>query len=111
MLTHYLQKIAETLKSGTKVYLCPAAMETVLIAKMLKNKYAVSPSGFCDNDARKQGRHLNSLPELKIFSFDEALTDESAEFLIVSLHHSAAIMENWCLSGGCRKSGLSITNL
>lgn len=92
MLNQYIERVAEKLKSGRKVYLCPAAMETFIIAKMLKKLYHVEPTGFCDNDVRKQGRHLNSLPELQIISFDEALLDENAEFLIVSPHHAAAII-------------------
>lgn len=84
MLNQYIECVAEKLKSGRKVYLCPAAMETVILAKMLKKLYHVEPTGFCDNDVRKQGRHLNSLPELQIVSFDGALLDETAEFLIVS---------------------------
>lgn len=92
MLKQTIEHVAEKLKNGKKVYLCPAAMETVIVAKMLKKLYNVQPTGFCDNDARKQGRHLNSLPDLKIFSFDEALREETAEFLIISPHHAAAIL-------------------
>lgn len=94
MLDDYLRRAAEKLKSGVKVYLCPAAMETVILAKMLKAKYGAVPSGFCDNDLRKQGKHLNSLPDLTVFSFGEALENPEAEFLVVSPHHSAAIMGN-----------------
>lgn len=92
MLDQYLKTIAHKVKGGTKVYLCPAAMETVILAKMLKFRYGVIPSGFCDNDIKKQGNRLNSLPEMEIFSFDEVLKDGQAEFLVVSPHHSAAIM-------------------
>lgn len=92
MLETYLRTVAEKLKDGGKVYLCPAAMETVILAKMLKQNYGVVPTGFCDNDPRKQGRRLNSLPELEILSFDEALSDTAAEFLVVSPHHCASIM-------------------
>lgn len=92
MLTSYLQSTAELLKKGVKVYLGPASMETVILARMLKNQYGVSPTGFCDNDSRKQGHHLNSDPSLNILSFEEALRDTEAKFLIVSPHHSAEIM-------------------
>jgi len=92
MLKDYVEAAAKKLKSGIRVYLCPAAMETVLLAKMLKAEYGIAPSGFCDNDVRKQGRHLNSIPELSIVSFDEALKDDKAEFLVVSPHHSADII-------------------
>ncbi len=94
MLKQYLQDVAAKLKSGKRVYLCPAAQETVLASKMLRKKYAVLPTGICDNDLRKQGRHLNSLPEIEIFSFDSALQDESAEFLVIAPFHSAEIMGN-----------------
>jgi sulfatase maturation enzyme AslB (radical SAM superfamily) len=67
-------------------------METVIVAKILAREYSVVPTGFCDNDVRKQGKHLNSIPNLKMFSFDEALKDEKAEFLVISPHHSAAII-------------------
>lgn len=92
MLEKYLKTVADKLKNNIKVYLCPSAMETVLIAKMLQDKYSVSPTGFCDNDVRKQGKYLNSLPDLKIVSFEEALRDEDAQFLVVSPHHSAEII-------------------
>lgn len=100
MLDNYLRCAAEKLKNGVKVYLCPAAMETVILAKMLKSQYGVSPSGFCDNDPRKQGNHLNSLPDLMVFSFDEALKDEAAEFLVVSPHHSAEMIGNLVFERG-----------
>ncbi|WP_295765440.1 radical SAM protein [uncultured Oscillibacter sp.] len=92
MLETYLRMAAEKLKSGVKVYLCPAAMETVIIAKMLKAGYGAVPSGFCDNDVRKQGRRLHSMPEFTIHPFDEVLRDETAEFLVVSPHHSAEMI-------------------
>lgn len=92
MLDQYLETIAHKLKGGIKVYLCPAATETVILAKMLKSKFGVMPSGFCDNDVRKQGGHLNSLPELEIFSFEKALKDRQAEFLVISPHHAAEII-------------------
>ena len=92
MLDHYFEMIACKLKDGVKVYFCPAATETVILTKMLKRRYGVVPSGFCDNDVRKQGGHLNSLPELGIFSFDEILKDGQSEFLVVSPHHSAEII-------------------
>lgn len=94
MLETYLKKIAEELSQGKNVYLCPACMETVILAKMLENKHSLLPSGFCDNDVRKQGKFLNSLPMLKILSFDEALMDKESEFLVVSPHHSAEIIGN-----------------
>lgn len=100
MLDQYLKTAAGKLKAGIKVYLCPASMETVIAARMLKDGYSVLPSGFCDNDARKQGRRLNSQPELKIISFDQALEDETAEFLIISAHHSAQIMGDLALKRG-----------
>ena len=92
MLKEYIETVAKKLREGTKVYLCPAAMETVIIAKMLKRQYGVDPSGFCDNDTRKQGHHLNSNPNLKINSFDDVIGDENSEFLVVSPHHSAEII-------------------
>lgn len=92
MLESYLNLIVERLKKGRKVYLCPAALETAIIAKQLKSWYSVLPSGFCDNDPRKQGKNLQSLPELKIYAFDSVIADESADFLVVSPHHSATIM-------------------
>lgn len=92
MLHDYMETVAKRLKNGTHVYLSPACMETVLLAKMLKNQYGVWPAGFCDNDTRKQGKHLNSIPELEISSFDQALSDPASEFLVVSPHHSAQIM-------------------
>lgn len=94
MLSEYLKTVAGRLKSGVKVYLCPACMETVLAARMLKKQYGVWPAGFCDNDVRKQGKHLNSIPKLNIFSFDQALTDPAAEFLVISPFHSAEIIGN-----------------
>ena len=94
MLKTYIGTIANKLKAGSRVYLCPASLETVLIAKMLETQFGVLPSGFCDNDVRKQGRRLNSLPELHIFSFDEALADSAVEFFVVSPFHSAEIMGN-----------------
>lgn len=102
MLDDYINKAALDLKSGKKVYLCPAAMETVIIAKMLQNEHGVSPSGFCDNDAAKQGKNINSLPWLRVFSFDEALRDNNSEFLVVSPHHSAAIIGNLVFERGVR---------
>lgn len=92
MLDHYLRTITEKINDGTKVYLGPASMETVILARMLKNKYRVLPAGFCDNDAKKQGHHLNSMPELKIVSFDEALEDPQSEYLVVSPHHCVEII-------------------
>lgn len=92
VLESYLKEIADKLKMGKSVYLCPACMETVVLAKMLKSKYSILPSGFCDNDVRKQGKCLNSLPTLHIVSFDEALAEEDSEFLVVSPHHSAEII-------------------
>lgn len=100
MLAAYLETIARKLQNGIKVYLCPAAMETVILAKMLKIKYGVAPSGFCDNDARKQGKHLNSIPELKIFSFEDVLSEANTEFLVISPHHSAEIMGNLVFNRG-----------
>ncbi len=88
-LTGYLCAAAEKLKDGEKIYLCPASLETVLAARMLKNMYGAIPSGFCDNDPRKQGKHLRSLPEIEICSFDQALMDPAAEFLVISPFHSA----------------------
>lgn len=93
MLGNYIKLVADKLKRGIKVYLCPACMETIIFSKMLQREYSVYPSGLCDNDVRKQGRYLNSIPEIKILSFDEALKDD-AEFLIISPHHSNAIMGN-----------------
>ncbi len=92
MLDQYIKRIAELLKAKTPVYLAPAAMETVVIAKMLKDQYGVYPTGFCDNDVKKQGKHLNSIPELSIVSFESALKDEQAVFLVCSPHHSAEII-------------------
>ncbi len=100
MLGSYLEIAANKLKNGVKVYLGPACMETALIAKMLRKQYAVLPVGFCDNDSRKQGKYLKSLPELKMVSFDEALADEHSEFLIVSPHHSAEIIGDLVLERG-----------
>lgn len=92
MLRDYLEAAAQKINRGAKVYLGPACMETVLIARMLKREYSVLPAGFCDNDTRKQGKHLNSMPELDIFRFDSVVSDEAAEFLIASPHHSAEII-------------------
>ena len=100
MLNEYIKKVTERIKAGKKVYLAPAAMETVIIAKMLRREYGVSPSGFCDNDVKKQGKCLNSLSDMKIFSFDEVLRDEDTEFLVVSPHHSAAIIGNLVFDRG-----------
>lgn len=100
MLRDYLGIAAQRLKEGKQVYLCPASLETVLAARLLKNEYGESPSGFCDNDTRKQGKHLNSLPDLEIFSFDQALADQDAEFLIISPFHSADIIGNLVLERG-----------
>lgn len=104
MLKKYIEIVAEKLKNGTKVFLCPACMETVLIAKILKREYAVLAAGFCDNDVRKQGKFLNSMPELQMVSFDEALADKNAEFLVVSPHHSAAIIGDLVFDRGVAKS-------
>lgn len=92
MLKDHIQTVAQKIKNGRKVYLAPACMETVLIAKMLEREHGVLPSGFCDNDTRKHGRSLNSFPTLPILSFETAIADESAEFLIVSPFHSAEII-------------------
>ena len=92
MLSYYLEILAEKLKRDGKVYLAPAAMETVVIAKMLQYQYGVLPTGFCDNDTGKQGKQLNSFRELQIVSFDEALQDKESEFFVVSPHHGAAII-------------------
>lgn len=100
MLKDYIETIAKKVESGKKVYLGPACMETVLIAKMLDKEYSVLPAGFCDNDARKHGRFLNSFPTVRIFSFDEVASDESSEFLIVSPHHSAEIIGNLVFERG-----------
>ena len=100
MLKNYLDAISSKLKNNIPVYLCPACMETVILAKFLENQYSISPTGFCDNDKRKQGKFLNSLPNLKIVSFDQALTDQKSEFLIVSPHHSNAIMGNLVFERG-----------
>ena len=100
MLDQYLETAARRLNEGIKVYLCPASQETVIAAKMLKKRFSVLPSGFCDNDARKQDRYLNSLPELKIVSFDKALEHETAEFLVISPHHSAEIIGNLVFERG-----------
>lgn len=89
MLRDYIRTVAEKLKHGTKVYLCPACMETVIVAKILAREYSVVPTGFCDNDVRKQGENLNTLPSIKIFSFEEALLDPGSAFFVVSPHHSA----------------------
>lgn len=91
-LKDYLKAAAMQIKQEKKVYLCPAAMETVIIAKMLQTLYGVHPSGFCDNDTKKQGKCLKSLPELRIVSFEEALDDAESEFLVASPHHGAAII-------------------
>ncbi len=99
-LNEYLSAAAARLRNGGRVYLCPASLETVLAARMLKNEYGASPSGFCDNDPRKQGKHLNSLPELEILSFDQALADPAAEFLVISPFHSADIIGNLVLERG-----------
>jgi sulfatase maturation enzyme AslB (radical SAM superfamily) len=87
----FLEIIAEKINNGIKVYFCPASFETVIIAKMLKDKYNVRPTGFCDNDNRKQDMNLRSLPGLRIYSFDTAAADATSEFLVVSPFHSAAI--------------------
>jgi pyruvate-formate lyase-activating enzyme len=90
----HLERAAAKLKSGVKVYLCPASLETVLVAKMLKERFSVLPAGFCDNDPRKRGKRLNSFPSLKIYSFDDALNGaggETSEFFVVSPFHSAEI--------------------
>lgn len=92
MLDEYLKIIAQKIKSGIKVYLSPAAMETVIIARLLINEYHVMPAGVCDNNINKQGKKLNSIPELKIISFKESLKEETSEFLVVSPHHSASII-------------------
>lgn len=99
-LNTYLSAAARELRSGGKLYLCPASLETVLAARMLKNEYQAQPSGFCDNDRRKQGGHPNSLPELNIVSFDEALSDPAAKFLVISPFHSAQIIGNLTLERG-----------
>lgn len=103
MLNNYLKSVAEKLNSGKKVYLCPASMETLVVAKMLRKIYNILPTGFCDNDSRKQGRFLNSLPELKIFSFDEVENDTNSHFLIVSPHHGTSIMGNLIFERGIPK--------
>lgn len=90
----FIGVIANKLMSGINVYLCPASLETVLFAKMLKAKHAVYPSGFCDNDIRKHNKNLNSIPGLKIFSFDDVLFDKTSEFFVVSPFHSADIIGN-----------------
>ncbi len=100
MLDTYLELISEKIKEGHSVYLAPAAMETVVIAKMLKDQYGIYPTGFCDNDPKKQGRQLNSIPELSIISFDQVLSDKHAFFLIYSPHHSAEIMGNLVFEKG-----------
>ena len=100
MLKDCLSMTAGKLKDGKRLYVCPASLETVLAARMMKNEYHVLPSGFCDNDPRKQGRHLNSLPELEVFSFDRALEDPEAEFLVVSAFHSAEIIGDLTMARG-----------
>lgn len=100
MLKAYFQIIAAKCREGAKIYLCPASLETVLAAKLLKNEYSVLPAGFCDNDVRKQGKHMNSLPELEIVSFDTALEDQNAEFLVISPFHSAEIIGNLTIERG-----------
>lgn len=104
MLKDYMETIAKKVGRGKKVYLGPACLETVLIARMLKREYSILPTGFCDNDARKQGKHPNSLPELEIVSFDTALADKSAEFLIISPFHSAEIIGDLVLKRGLEES-------
>lgn len=103
MLKKYIESVANKLKNGIKVYLCPACMETVLVAKILKREYAMAPSGFCDNDVKKQGKYLNSLPDIKIISFEEALKDQRSEFFIVSPHHSVAIIGGLVIGQGVAK--------
>ncbi len=103
MLHQYLETVAEKLREGVSVYLCPAAMETVILAKVLQAQYGVTPTGFCDNDVRKQHHHLNSVPGLEIFSFDDVLSDKNAEFFVVSPHHSAAIIGNLVFERGISK--------
>lgn len=99
-LKEYFAAVAQHLKEGRRVYLCPVSLETSLAARILRNEYGVSPSGFCDNDARKQGKRLNSLPDLEIFSFDQALEDPEAEFLVISPFHSADMIGNLTLERG-----------
>ncbi len=96
----YITTAAEKLKNGKKIYLCPASLETVLTARILRDEYGILPSGFCDNDPKKQGRHPNSLPELEIFSFDQALSDPAARFLVISPFHSSQIVGNLILERG-----------
>ena len=52
MLKDCLSTAAGKLKDGKRLYVCPASLETVLAARMMKNEYHVLPSGFCDNDPR-----------------------------------------------------------
>lgn len=103
MLREYIESAANKLKNGVKVYLCPACMETVLVAKILKREYSAVPSGFCDNDVKKQGSYPNSLQDIQIISFEEALKDQSSEFLVVSPHHSAAIIGVLVIGQGVAK--------
>lgn len=103
MLKDYIEAVAEKLKNGTKVYLCPACMETMLIAKILSKEYSALPTGFCDNDTRKHGKSLRSFPTLQIRSFDEVIGDRDAEFLVVSPHHSAEIIGNLAFDRGISK--------
>lgn len=97
MLEKYLETIANKLKNGIKVFLCPASLETVLVTKMLREQFSVLPTGFCDNDVKKHNKNINSFPELKVFSFDDALTDKTSEFFVVSPFHSAEIIGNLTL--------------
>lgn len=100
MLKDYIKIIAEKLKSGEKVYLAPACIETSLIAKMLEREYSVLPAGFCDSDTKKWGGKLNSYPSLRICSFDDMISDESAQFFIASPHHIAEIMGTLTMERG-----------
>lgn len=99
-LKSYLEAAAAHIRGGRRVYLAPASLETSLAARILKNKFGVFFSGFCDNDPRKQGKHLNSIPELEISSFDRALEDTEALFLVISPFHSADIIGDLTMARG-----------
>lgn len=92
ILEEYLTIINRKIKAGIQVFLCPACMETVIVAKMLINEYHIKPTGFCDNDIRKKGKNINSIVGLKILSFDDAVKEKEAVFFVVSPHNSAEII-------------------
>ncbi|MCL2218287.1 MAG: radical SAM protein [Chitinispirillia bacterium] len=104
MLLDYLEAIAGRLKNNIKVWFCPASFETILAAKMLREKFSVLPAGFCDNDIKKHNKSINSFSGLKILSYDDVLADEASEFFVASPFHSAEIIGGLTLERGVSPS-------